>query len=720
MAEGVSGVGDLKEDETCQSTYSPFDSLRGSEALTHVLSFCDFPSALRFSRTTCKSLRQDLYDHSDRNFLWKEIFHRHRFSLPTTTTMPNNDVGADYIRETQKRRRLAKNLLVPRNKKKTRKSIQCFDLPDRCFSFVPITPDGLLADWDDPPPVDFGCDSFLLLSPACGGDMVSLDPFHGTLSVQESCLDNAVASDEGMMEQAMLEAANLIVNNSDRQNLFSDQDLTDEDIAGAVFDQSVYRNHNISQYKKPPFQILFRLEDDVDLDACFPRDEAGRNRIGRPPAEIDVGYHGIDSKCLIENGQVVGCMVAVGRMFTKESRGGLDGRQRCEQVCTELHMRTRRNSNPEMAERSPRNRTFGSHKICRFPCSFQTIDICSTHGRVFVSFEASRGSMTSRNPIDGVASGYRASTIVVYQMQPRTSSADTAQQKKKAKSSGGTKYSEPEFLIHCQSEVSSLAVDPTGDTLLVGTASGSCEVWSISSGHTASPIAKRSAIINIRSSISRTGNNEENSSENDVVVQDSSDSEIVERRMRSILLSILKTPKIVSFHHPNYLPFSACGFVTLQHSSTDGSSLLLWRKDEASERDDSFSIVSVINLPLSGVTRAPRVFYDGRRILIYGQDHIGLIVLVYHVLASNEDIDLFQEKTNEETSGGVYNLTQPPRCRFANRIRHAALGGLQYYDSIHMTANDRFIVLNTKSGNLLSDSTSPYAEGLLVIDLQQA
>jgi hypothetical protein len=35
---------------------------------------------------------------------------------------------------------------------------------------------------------------------------------------------------------------------------------------------------------------------------------------------------------------------------------------------------------------------------------------------------------------------------------------------------------------------------------------------------------------------------------------------------------------------------------------------------------------------------------------------------------------------------------------------------------MHMTCNERFLIVNTNTGNLLG--SSPYAEGLLVIDLQ--
>jgi hypothetical protein len=87
-----------------------------------------------------------------------------------------------------------------------------------------------------------------------------------------------------------------------------------------------------------------------------------------------------------------------------------------------------------------------------------------------------------------------------------------------------------------------------------------------------------------------------------------------------------------------------------------------------------------------------------------------------------EDIEYFvsnPEKKMGDASGGVYNFTVQPHVRFAKRIRHAALGGLQYYDSLYMACNERFLIVNTKTGNLLDGGSSPTGEGLLIIDLKE-
>jgi hypothetical protein len=83
-------------------------------------------------------------------------------------------------------------------------------------------------------------------------------------------------------------------------------------------------------------------------------------------------------------------------------------------------------------------------------------------------------------------------------------------------------------------------------------------------------------------------------------------------------------------------------------------------------------------------------------------------------LAANTDF----LKTKGQLDGGVFDMSSTSRVRFANRIRHTALGGIEDVESLRMTCNERFILVNTKTGNLLSEGTIPFQEGLLVIDLE--
>lgn len=75
-----------------------------------------------------------------------------------------------------------------------------------------------------------------------------------------------------------------------------------------------------------------------------------------------------------------------------------------------------------------------------------------------------------------------------------------------------------------------------------------------------------------------------------------------------------------------------------------------------------------------------------------------------------------------EDSGGVINFSSPARIEYSNRIRHSGLGGFEYYDFMFMSANERFIALNTKTGNLLNQCQETERfdhEGLFIIDLEE-
>jgi hypothetical protein len=96
------------------------------------------------------------------------------------------------------------------------------------------------------------------------------------------------------------------------------------------------------------------------------------------------------------------------------------------------------------------------------------------------------------------------------------------------------------------------------------------------------------------------------------------------------------------------------------------------------------------------------------------------------VLGSLYDYDEFRGSDETkvgakgEEAGGVINLDKEPRVKFVNRIRHAGLDGLEYFDSMLMTANERYVVVNTKTGNLIGCDGRNACEGLLVIDLLES
>jgi hypothetical protein len=77
-----------------------------------------------------------------------------------------------------------------------------------------------------------------------------------------------------------------------------------------------------------------------------------------------------------------------------------------------------------------------------------------------------------------------------------------------------------------------------------------------------------------------------------------------------------------------HLPIQKGGFITLQHHRDEGTTLALWLFNK---QHSSFAVSSLVNLPLS-TQRRPTVLYDGKKLVVFGQDHIGLILLIYRVI----------------------------------------------------------------------------------------
>ena len=64
-----------------------------------------------------------------------------------------------------------------------------------------------------------------------------------------------------------------------------------------------------------------------------------------------------------------------------------------------------------------------------------------------------------------------------------------------------------------------------------------------------------------------------------------------------------------------------------------------------------------------------------------------------------------QQHSYTEDSGGVINFhtsSSQRRIEYSNRIRNCGLGGFEYYDFMFMSTNERFIAVNTKTGNLMT------------------
>jgi hypothetical protein len=601
------------------------------------------------------------------------------------------------------------NLL--QNKKKNR----CFNVPNRFFYFCPIVPCGVLDDdeedppgaMDDAPPVYYECDSFVLTSSGTSSELVMLDPFDGSLSVFSDCIPHCVASDDAMIEQALINAASAI---DQQPRSLKYQDWKDEQIAGAVIDESVYQNHSRHEYPPPEEQTLLGPDDyfSFDIAPYFP---------GRRPVqlseEFEMNYVGTDAKPILDHNRVLGYMIGVGRSVRNI--------QEEDVVCTELTAWTRK-----MGESQYDNRM-----VCRFPWTFHLVDMDARHQRLFVSFQEGDGPFGIQE-----RSSNHQSQLVVYPLIPWEGEEADGNPPKNY-------FPEPLFRVQCEYPISSFAIDSTGEALIAATVGGTLELW-----HIKSTSARRLQVLNLQSCLRESikvvltrkrakssakskrssrstddgqitlgsfpANSQSQSGDatnpSDTNPSEGDDEEDVIRLAvlrRQPDLAHFQAP-VESFYLPKHLSIEECGFVTLQYSRDEGSSLLLWRANAQGK----FVVASLINLRLSS-RRTPRVSYDGSRLIVFGEDQIGAIILIYHIAC--DEFKNFDEDECE-ASGGVYNLTSPPRVRFANRIRHAALGGIDSFDSIHMTCNERMIIVNTKTGNLLG--SSPFADGLLVIDLE--
>jgi hypothetical protein len=806
----------------------------------------------------------------------------------TTTTI-------DYQFEIHHRRQLLFNLLQQQEQQQRHKRLRkqglynpCSNLPNRYFFFKPIIPKELmqlrnggsgrgrgkgqglsrgitiggLVDDDDyndnddnsdddnddddddvfldhAPPVFYECDSFVLSSPGTSGECIFLDPFDGRLSVIKDIVSHCIASDEAMMEQAMVKAANAI-STIPRSCCYGD--WMEDEIAGHCFEESVYLNHTRHEYPPPPCQELLKADESFFLDVApyFPtmrnhphhHHREGmtlHNTITAHEDEFDMSYVGTDAKPILdpcnEYKSIQGYMVGVGRSIMNLSVRNM--------VCTELTLWTRHVGDDQYD-------VDHSKMVCRFPYTFSIVDFEPLYKRLFVSFLEGEGPSSSSSAIAPSAANSKNSIIVYPMIAWRRDDDDDDEDCEE--SSHNKYFPQPLGTIVCCSAVSSMTVDCTGLLLLVG-CERSLEVWDTPPSYISSSSFRRLQVLNVTRSLRTSINHfikrvrntrskqyvtemicnhgseffragvpssselstcisgvqtstlvsdddglspqrtttassmngepdgadsNNNNGSNSIINDDNNDDKEVEEISFRVLkhlpaLAQFRSP-IDSILIPKHLPAKEGGFVTLQYDRKEGTSLLLWRrhhliattttaatntpgtsKDETTtELTTAFRVVSIINLSWClSARRKPRVSYDGNRMIVFGEDHIGMIILIYQM--SNGDIQFHDDDEEDEDNGenttttentkirdhcgGVYNLTTPPQVRFANRIRHAALDGIDRLDSIHLTANERFIIVNTKSGHLLgrssngsnspSSSSCPYSEGLLVIDLEE-
>jgi hypothetical protein len=225
----------------------------------------------------------------------------------------------------------------------------------------------------------------------------------------------------------------------------------------------------------------------------------------------------------------------------------------------------------------------------------------------------------------------------------------------------GSYFPLPDARIAAQYPVSSFSVDPTGRTIVIGTTCGTVEVWNTGMDRrTNRSTPLRLQITSVRESFltrframtmdSRGGRIPLTGVHLDgkLGIADFHDCNARETMDKLALLDTdirdeerlpHKHPacRISQIYIPSHLPVQKCGFVTKQRSAKYGTTLLLWQTPTISSNtnediaNDRFRITAMINLPLSAQCH-PAVHFDGRRLIVFGKDHIGLIILVYHVL----------------------------------------------------------------------------------------
>jgi len=690
------------------------DSLLPDNSLSDVISFLDYKSAVRLTMATSKTLsiristQESFYRH-----LWRDSFFRHGFSPP------EDDKKIDYKIECRRRLQLFRNLM-----KGSKGGLSYFNLPNRYFYFVPVTPseneydDEIYTPPPPPPPVDFECFSFVLTSPGTSGEMLFLDPFDGSFVLQESCTDNAVATDEAMMEQAMTDAATVI---RQRETLGLES-LREEHIAGAVIEESVFRNNNIEHYQRDPSQVLMDLEDylNINLSEYF---FLGRNHdneehhsmtnnvVLRDNDEVEVNFLGIDAKPILVDGVMIGTMAAISRSFCCNSRGWEEPK-----VCSEIIT----------WKRSINSRNFGKRSVCRFRSVFKKFELDPVFERIYVMFPFNEGPfrrfdlpfLNEETNHVGFIGG--SCIVAAYSLQTYLNIShdeDYRQKKEEPKY-----FLNPDFVLRCSNPVSAVNVLPGGEIVLIGTVTGDLEIWK-----TGSPAdVSRINVLNVNfllnekfgtnlflKSISSEVNmrtEETLHGQNNRVDLPPTDSVIEGEDIETSGISHPVSMTISSFHFAAHRTIDEVGFVTLHYTYGKGAWLFIWKKCKWNK----FEICATINLPLSP-RQKPRIHFDGRRLIVCGQDHIGMILLIYYVLNSWEDLDSFTAVNQKTGDGGV---TDGEVVKFVNCVRHGGLGGFAFYDSFYMTANERYVVVNTKTGHMLGGGATPGTDGLLVIDLQ--
>ena len=574
------------------------------------------------------------------------------------------------------------------------------------------------------------------------------------------------------------------------------EDQDSQDIAGDAIRHCMIQQSHRGMYDIPPKQVLFGVQDYFNLDlndyfgehtpfgTSMNHEEEGRSRRrrARSNGNVTVDWVGIDTHVTLsrDGRSLAGNMIGAGRILAMENdAGGGRGDLECMEVLA--WVRDGCATNEDLGE-------YKSKFVCRAAGSPYYLDMCANYKKVYASFQAGSAPFPE-NDQEGRGDGAQNRSLVDLVDDDGSLVGDDGEPIQLSKAifclplvkyedcpscpeAIRASFPTPEACFLAQYPVSSFIIDPTGMTLLVGTESGTIEIWdtgmnprnnSQSSPRILQRLSVREAFL--KRARSKTMDERRNLKSGDALstdhsmrakANDNASRKIANERISSthddLALIEINLEEEVPHKHPtskissvllsSHQPVQQCGFITKQRNRDSGTTLLLWQTpimtsdanpDLPMER---FQIMAMINLPLSAQCN-PEIHYDGKRLIVFGKDHIGLIFLVYHVLSSRFDQQDFnainmpsptparrkcsgRSSSKGDGSGGVVQLHPDGenRIKFVNRIRHAGLAGLEYYDYMSLTANERFVVVNTKTGNLIgSDGARNASQGLLVIDL---
>lgn len=635
---------------------------------------------------------------------------------------------------------------------------------------------------DDMPPVDFTCTSYLLTSPSTGSEFVLLNPISGEITVYNDVKDlvsTTKEENEGNIRQELFQSifgrgvstaataqASIVSSQANDSSNGHSQSHT-RNRQETLFSVQNYFNLNIADY--------FGRNDDGNenrngFQAALSRDD-----------EIVVEWLGIDSHCIYDtqsSSTLTGNAILAARELSVNREENVQNfaanmRQSDEKTCTELILWKKMIGEDDYASRKLLCRVKGSpYYMDTCPCkdiTFISLEYGNCYDQAYESSPTFNTKSRSDDHIDNDSYledqilGYKRSrNIHIFPLIPE---GDVESRNKRF-------YPSTYKTIRCDRPVSAFCFDSMDSNLIVGTEGGKLEIWKY--GETIErvqlidtvDILLKTNLNSVNETPIRNGDCTIATSESDADVASLTDDNMMSNftreeeefsRTRAVSfasaldhfndsLANEESSESDEFHDsdssldedddvlsslsqcnprhavcqiilPKHSNARKTGFVTMQHDRSEGTSLTLWQYNKAASQ---FEISSIINLPLSP-QRRPQVSFDGKRLVVFGQDHIGLIVLIYRVFSLKEDnqIDLgIGNAMQQETSGGVISIKSKKTVVYMNRIRHASLGGIEYYDSIFLTMNERYIILNTKSGDLGAVSNaSTMNDGLLMIDL---